>query len=188
MKTVKLWAILCGILGVIYVAFYIGKTIRNGELSEPIIQRDTIFRRELIRDTVKLTETRFLSRIDTIVVQLPGDTTKVAVSLQFERKTYATENYRLDITGYKPELESIEVFPVTKEIIQNQFQNVRVVPTWQAGVVIGAQAVPGWHNEYLGARARYNSGRFNFEATIGYNPWENKPYGEVKVGFDIIKK
>jgi len=67
-----------------------------------------------------------------------GDSALVAVALPFERRIYATENYRASVTGYKPELESIELFPLTKTVVETRTKIALRSPRWQAGLVAGA--------------------------------------------------
>lgn len=134
---------------------------------------DTVVIREYIRDTVIITETHQISRIDTVMVYLPGDTVKVAVTLPFELKTFQTENYRATVSGYKPMLESIDLFVPTKIITQTHHTTTVMPPTWEGGIVVTAQVAPGWNNQFVGARVRYNKGRFSIEGTVGYNPFDD---------------
>lgn len=149
---------------------------------------DTVVIREYIRDTVIITETHQISRIDTVMVYLSGDTVKVAVTLPFELKTFQTENYRATVSGYKPMLESIDLFVPTKIITQTHHTTTVMPPTWEGGIVVTAQVAPGWNNQFMGARVRYNKGRFSVEGTVGYNPFDDAPYGEVRGGFNIWRK
>ena len=114
-------------------------------------------------------------RVDTVMVYLPGDTVKVAVTLPFELKTFQTENYRATVSGYKPMLESIDLFVPTKIITQTHHTTTIMPPTWEGGIVVAAQVAPGWNNQFMGAR-------------VGYNPFDDAPYGEVRGGFNIWRK
>jgi|GEM_PF-2313157 len=104
------------------------------------VERDTVWVREYLRDTVRLVATRRMVRTDTVWVHAvaAGDSVLAAVALPFERRTYATENYRAIVTGYKPELESIELFPKVKVITQTRTVTTTRPPRWQAGLVAGA--------------------------------------------------
>ena len=147
---------------------------------------DTVVIREYVRDTVIITNTHQISRIDTVMVYLPGDTVKVAVTLPFELKTFQTENYRATVSGYKPMLESIDLFVPTKIITQTHHTTTIMPPTWEGGIVVTAQVASGWNNQFVGARVRYNKGRFNIRGNGG--PFDDAPYGEVRGGFNIWRK
>lgn len=155
---------------------------------EIIFRTDTVRETRIIRDTIVETERRVFWKIDTVPVYLPGDTQKVAVMLPFEQKKFRGENYEATVSGYKPYLESINIFQKKETITNYQTKTMIRAPVWQVGAVFGAQGSRGWHNEYAGIRARFNQGRFSFETTVGYNPWSNAPYGEARVGFDFIRK
>lgn len=155
---------------------------------ETIIERDTTYMRVHVRDTIFLAETRFFSKIDTVLVYVEGEKVLVPTELKFERKTYATENYSLDITGYKPELERIELFPIRETIHERVTQTITKTPTWQAGLVVGTQYGINEWNSYLGARARVNWKLLNAEATLGYSPSKNGVIGEVRLGMDLWQK
>lgn len=155
---------------------------------EIIFRTDTVRETRIIRDTIVETERRVFWKIDTVPVYLPGDTQKVAVMLPFEQKKFRGENYEATVSGYKPELESINIFQKKETITNYQTKTVIQAPTWQVGSVFGAQGSRGWHNEYVGMRVRFNQGRFSAEAIAGYSPWDESVYGDFKVGFDIVKR
>lgn len=134
------------IIGVIIamIALYSLRSWLCSTLSKPEIECrvDTVVIREYVRDTVIITNTHQISRIDTVMVYLPGDTVKVAVTLPFELKTFQTENYRATVSGYKPMLESIDLFMPTKIITQTHHTTTIMPPTWEGGIVVAAQVAP----------------------------------------------
>lgn len=177
-----LLGLIAGALLIIFLPF--GKT-------PEIVVRDrvdtvTVYQR--IKDTVILTETRLISRVDTILVQVPGDTIRVAVTLPFEAKVFRTENYKAFVSGYKPMLDSIELFIPTKIITNERVVTKIVPPKWQAGVVVGAQFAPNGNNQYFGARVQYTKGLFSIEGVAGYNPFTDSPYGEIRGGINLFRK
>jgi hypothetical protein len=170
------------------LAFIIGaKCSRVDTGNPPVVLRDTVVKYIHVRDTVILTETRQISRIDTVLVEVHGDTVKVPVSLPFELKTYKTENYSLDISGYKPQLERIEITQKVQTITERVTNTVIKPPKWQVGAVSGI-GYYGSAAEYIGIRGRYNYGRLNVEGVAGYSPSLECPIIEARVGFDIIKR
>lgn len=61
-----------------------------------------------------------------------NDTTYVV--LPFEKKRYTNENYDLIISGYKPTLESVTVYPETKYIYQQTTINEKKKVTFNHGI------------------------------------------------------
>lgn len=92
-----------------------GVTERHG--LETVVELDTL----VIRDTVRerypvyvertVTDTMLIALSDTVTV---SDT--VYVSLPREQKRYADTNYAAWVSGYRPSLDSIEVYPVTRYV------------------------------------------------------------------------
>lgn len=184
------------LVAVALLGFFLGKIserlLTPKLVDAPIrVERDTVRIREYVRDTAIVTEVRQISKIDTVLVYLHDSSTIVEnrpVSLLFEEKTYATQNYRAVVYGYKPELRSIDLFPETKIVTQYQTITRMEPPTWQAGLVTGVMACGDWSDQYVGGRARYNTGRFNVEATVGYSTVHQRLYGEARIGFDLIRR
>ena len=52
-------------------------------------------------------------------MRLPHDTVKVPVLVPIERKVYETEDYRAVVSGFRPNLDSMEIFPRTKVITRS---------------------------------------------------------------------
>lgn len=92
-----------------------GVTERHG--LETVVELDTL----VIRDTVRerypvyvertVTDTMLIALSDTVTV---SDT--VYVSLPRERKVYADTNFTAWVSGFRPRLDSIEVYPVTRYV------------------------------------------------------------------------
>lgn len=157
---------------------------------EDPINNDTVvvYRRDTIRDTVIVERIRKIPKYDTVTVYCKGDTIEVPVLLEFAEKEVRGDNYRALLYGYQPELRWIEVFPETKTQVISRTQVVYQRPTWEAGVVAGAAFYRGGADEYIGVRVRYNKGALSAEAVGAYNPFNKRPYGELRVGVDIWKK
>ena len=77
---------------------------------------DTITKIDTIRDTIPVARYTRLVRYDTIT--LVPDTVKdtISVLIPIESKYYATDKYRAWVSGYKPSLDSIDVFQKTMYI------------------------------------------------------------------------
>lgn len=176
------------VLAIIIFGAYMMGTMQKKPINiDPETKRDTIVIREHIRDTIFEPETHILERRDTLMVQLPGDTTFVEITVPFELKTYRTDNYSLDISGIKPKLERIELFPETKIVTEYRTKTVIQPPSWQAGAIAGYQISALGSYEYVGARARYNFGALNIEGTAGYSFSLKSPMAEITIGIDLFR-
>lgn len=88
------------------------------------IKGDTVRIRDTIRDTIPKPVKETLKRTDTVYLPILIDTTtdrtvegdSVPVLIPITSKEYKTDNYRAVVSGYKPSLDLMEVYP-EKEII-----------------------------------------------------------------------
>lgn len=127
----------------IYIVFLVvgmvtGWLCRNHFRDEvEMVQIDSV----VIRDTIREYQPIEIHKetIDTIYVAvekpiLIKDT--LYVSLPLERKVYASDEYYAEVTGYRPSLDYIEVFPKTT-IITRTVQNPAPKNTLSIGVEMG---------------------------------------------------
>ena len=49
-----------------------------------------------------------------------GDSTQVQVEIPIEHKVYQDSTYKVEISGFKPNLEHVEIYPRTTTITQSQ--------------------------------------------------------------------
>lgn len=165
--SVILTAILAALLvvGVFVGGWFAGK----GRRPHPsvVVQTDTI----IFRDTVTQYKPEYITKevirrelvevTDTVTI---NDTTYIA--LPFERREYADSNYRAVVTGYRPELESISVYPktqvITKTITQTIEVPVKSPKPWGVGIQAGFGGVYGIsgkrvdYGPYIGIGISYN--------------------------------
>lgn len=88
------------------------------------IKGDTVRIRDTIRDTIPKPVKETLKRTDTVYLPILIDTTtdrtvegdSAPVLIPITSKEYKTDNYRAVVSGYKPSLDLMEVYP-EKEII-----------------------------------------------------------------------
>lgn len=103
----------------------------------PIVQKDTIVYRDTIRETYPIEISKEVVRKEYVVV---GDTLRIKdtlyLSLPMERKVYGSDDFYAEVTGYKPSLDYIEVFPKTK-IITERIVEKRKMNSLSAGVELG---------------------------------------------------
>ena len=120
------------------LGFAIGILCRPKQTEKVVdIQRDTIVYRDTIREyhpmliREEVIDTMLVFVRDTLV---RNDTTYITLPL--ERKVYASDEYYAEVTGYRPSLDYIEVFPKTK-IITRSVQNPAPKNTLSIGVEMG---------------------------------------------------
>ena len=91
---------------------------------ECIVQTDTL----RIRDTliiekpvpveVRVVDTMLVAAVDTVQVRVQ-DTVQVRVQVPRETKLYGDTTYRAQVSGYRPSLDWIEVYPQTTVVTRN---------------------------------------------------------------------
>lgn len=112
----------CLLIAGIVAGWFIRKGVAESDAHETVARSDTL----VVRDTVRERYPVYVERTvtDTMLVALT-DTVRVSdtvyVRLPREQKRYADTNYVAWVSGYRPRLDSIEVYQatqyVTKEII-----------------------------------------------------------------------
>ncbi len=142
-------------------SFLVGWSLRPKCPTVSILERvDTVFVRDTIRDTVRIPQTRYVVRIDTVRLQVAGDTVYIDAQIPIERKEYQTDDYKAVIEGWRPELIAMEVYRQTWFIDRVQTVSVPDRRRWGLGIQAGYGAsirggkivgVP-----YIGIGAQYN--------------------------------
>lgn len=129
----------------------------------PEVKADTVIRKDTV---THMTPMPILTTIiDTVLVAYPDTVTihdTVYIQLPIERKEYAGEDYRAVVSGYRPSLDLIEVFPETKMVTGTVY-----APTKKSRWAIGAQAGYGVTvrdgtvamSPYIGLGISYNINR-----------------------------
>ena len=134
MKTVSwiLW------LGILIALFFLGRCSKKCPVIETIsIQRDTVLRVDTVHIEVPVENFREIVRTELVAapadtVYLPGDTVRIEVPI--EVVSYRDSLYSLEIEGYRPRLNWIEVYPRTQYINTVQREMVRKKPhSWSLG-------------------------------------------------------
>lgn len=117
--------------------------------SGEVIRIDTIV---IIKvDTVKIEriieKTRTVYKYDTVWLQKSEDKDSASVVMPMERKVYSDSLYRAVISGYKPELEELVLYPRTKVIYKTE---IIESPQSRFECVLGPQV--GWGKTPTGWR------------------------------------
>ena len=112
-------------LALIAVAFLLGRRSVKPEIVE-IHRTDTMWMRDTVRETVLVPEVRYLTRVDTVLLKVPGDTVKVPVLVPISRNVYEGEDYRAVVSGFRVSLDTLDIFRKTQTVTNTVVQRVEV--------------------------------------------------------------
>lgn len=124
---------------VIVLGMAVGWLCRGYHFREEVkmVQKDTIVYRDTIRETYPIEISKEVVRKEYVVVR---DTLRIKdtlyLSLPMERRVYGSDDFYAEVTGYKPSLDYIEVFPKTK-IITERIVDRRKMNSLSAGIELG---------------------------------------------------
>ncbi len=145
-------------LALIVVAFLLGRRSVKPEIVE-IHRTDTVVVRDTVRETVLVPKIRYLTRVDTVLLLVPGDTVKVPVLVPISRKVYEGEDYRAVVSGFRASLDTLDIFRKTQTVTNTVVQRVEVPgkpKRWGIGVSAGYALTPQGMKPYIGAGIQYN--------------------------------
>ena len=145
------------------IAFKLGQHYAPDRPDLPVnVQTDTLVIRDTIREKEPVFLTKYVDRVELVpVTDTIRRTDTLYMAVDIERRDYAGEDYKATVSGWRPSLDYIEVFPKTvyiqTEITQPSAPASRRGPragigiaagpgafwTPQAGVQFGAGAVVG---------------------------------------------
>ena len=137
METLKKLVIAALLAALLLLSGYLlGRRANRALAPELMVQTDTL----RIRDTllverpvpveVRVVDTMLVAVMDTVTV---NDT--VYLQLPREEKVYESGDYRAQVSGYRPELDWIEVYPQTVYVTKNVI--TKDVGKWGIGVQAG---------------------------------------------------
>lgn len=129
-------ALAAAALGLLFGAFLWGFSRGKAAIPPPEIVRDTV----TIRDTVTFTEPSFIYRYitDTLeveVVTVERDT--VVAMLPREEVTYQDSSYTAIVSGIRPKLDYLAIYPEVKYITEVQRVEVPKTNRWGLGLQAG---------------------------------------------------
>ena len=139
-------------------SYLLGRRSVKPEIVE-IHRTDTVVVRDTVRETVLVPEVRYLTRVDTVLLKVPGDAVKVPVLVPISRKVYEGEDYRAVVSGFRASLDTLDIFRKTQTVTNTVVQRVEVPgqPTrWGIGVSAGYALTPQGMKPYIGAGVQYN--------------------------------
>lgn len=145
-------------LALISVAFLLGRRSVKPEIVE-IHRTDTVVVRDTVRETVLVPKVRYLTRVDTVLLPVPGDTVEVPVLVPISRKVYEGEDYRAVVSGFRASLDTLDIFRKTQTVTNTVVQRVEVPgkpKRWGIGVSAGYALTPQGVKPYIGAGISYS--------------------------------
>lgn len=145
-------------LALIAVAFLLGRRSVKPEIVE-IHRTDTVVVRDTVRETVLVPKIRYLTRVDTVLLLVPGDTVKVPVLVPISRNVYEGEDYRAVVSGFRASLDTLDIFRKTQTVTNTVVQRVEVhgkPKRWGIGVSAGYALTPQGMKPYVGVGVQYD--------------------------------
>ena len=145
-------------LALIAAAFLLGRRSVKPEIVE-IHTTDTVVVRDTVRETVLVPKVRYLTRVDTVLLLVPGDTVKVPVLVPISRRVYEGEDYRAVVSGFRASLDTLDIFRKTQTVTNTVVQRVEVPgkpKRWGIGVSAGYALTPQGVKPYIGAGISYS--------------------------------
>lgn len=139
-------------------SFFIGRVTMPKPVPDTRI--DTVIVRDTIREPVPYPVDRWITRTDTVLLKIPGDTVRVMVEVPIERKVYQTADYKATIEGFRPALVDMEVYRQTHYITVTETIKVPDRRRWGLGVQAGYGATISQGKviarPYIGVGVSYN--------------------------------
>lgn len=156
-----------GFLCAAILFFLISGVYRNRPVERVECFTDTIYVREVIRDTVLIPQKIYIARFDTVYMavrdSLSGDLPDTLPEdpaagyiIPIERKVYETNFYRAVIEGYKPELLEMSVFPETRYVVNTEVRTIKKKPRFGVGIQTGYGFSGDKLKPYIGVGVQYN--------------------------------
>lgn len=145
-------------LALIAAAFLLGRRSVKPEIVK-IHRTDTVVVRDTVRETVLIPKVRYLTRVDTVLLPVPGDTVEVPVLVPISRKVYEGEDYRAVVSGFRASLDTLDIFRKTQTVTNTVVQRVEVPgkpKRWGIGVSAGYALTPQGVKPYIGAGISYS--------------------------------
>ena len=145
-------------LALIAAAFLLGRRSVKPEIVK-IHRTDTVVVRDTVRETVLVPKIRYLTRVDTVLLLVPGDTVEVPVLVPISRNVYEGEDYRAVVSGFRASLDTLDIFRKTQTVTNTVVQRVEVPgkpKRWGIGVSAGYALTPQGVKPYIGAGISYS--------------------------------
>lgn len=128
----------CLLVAGVVAGWFVRKGVAESDAHETVVLLDTLVVRDTVRERYPVyvertvTDTMLIALSDTVTV---SDT--VYVRLPREQKRYADTNYAAWVSGYRPSLDSIEVYPVTRYVTKTVTKMEDSRKRWGIGIQAG---------------------------------------------------
>lgn len=173
----------CLLIVGIVAGWFIRKGVAEHNANETVVRLDTL----VVRDTVRVRYPEYVERMvtDTMLVAMT-DTVRVSdtvyVRLPRERKVYADTNFTAWVSGFRPRLDSIEVYPVTRYVTRT------VYPTKKRSSM-SVESSASWCGAWsltLSLEYDYMTKWCYVGASVGYDVLMKSPFVAVRAGIPIL--
>ena len=127
------------------IAFKLGQHYAPTSPGLPVnVQTDTLVIRDTIREKEPVFLTKYVDRVELVpVTDTIRRTDTLYMAVEIERKTYQGDDYRAVVSGFRPSLEEIAVFPKTVYLQTEVTQPPAPAPRRGPRAGIGIAAGPG---------------------------------------------
>lgn len=150
----KAWKAILIILLTSATCFFAGYRYKGRQTVKPM--SDTIVVRDTLRDSIPypVIETGLMEVPEPfpVYITISGDTVRdtIYVPVPITQKEYRTEDYRAWVSGYRPSLDSVWVYPKTERIYIREKQR-----RWGLGVIAGYGIGKNGLSPYVGVGGFY---------------------------------
>lgn len=150
----KSWHIIV-VLILCLLCFIIGRYTKKAEI-ERVCKTDTFIRVDTLKERVPYpvyeTVIQTIPEPFPVYITLEGDTVRepILVPVPITQKEYLSDNYRAWVSGYKPSLDSIDIFRKTTYITKQQS-----IRRWGLGIIGGYGIGKNGFSPYLGVGLYY---------------------------------
>lgn len=173
----------CLLLAGIVAGWFIRKGVAERGVHETVVRLDTLVVRDTVRERLPVYVERTVT--DTMLVALT-DTVRVSdtvyVRLPREQKVYADTNYTAWVSGFRPRLDSIEVYPSTRYVTKT------VYPTKKLSSM-AVESSASWCGAWsltLSLEYDYMTKWCYVGGSVGYDVLMKSPFVAVRAGIPIL--
>lgn len=119
-------------------------SVHNTEKAIARNKTDTIMVRDTVRIPAPVPESTVIIRTDTVRLLSPGHPDSVSVALPVSQVHYSDSVAEAWISGFRPRLDSLHVFPVSRTVTHTIYRSLTPAQSktsrWHIGVTAGATA------------------------------------------------
>lgn len=181
-KNVIILSVFLLIAGMV-AGWFVRKGVTESDAHETVVRLDTLVVRDTVRERLPVYVERTVT--DTMLVALT-DTVRVSdtvyVRLPREQRRYADTNYVAWVSGYRPNLDSIEVYPVTRYVTKTVYPTKK-----RSGISVESSA--SWCGTWsltLSLEYDYMTKWCYVGASVGYDVLMKSPFVAVHAGIPIL--